>query len=87
MAQFIVEVDHTGQDCTQAVKSIAEQGMHILNHSWFACKGGIHKSWVNVEVDTAEEARMVIPPPMRRLATIIEVERMDIDAIKDSHAP
>ena len=86
MAQFVVEMEHTDQDCMAALKLIAEHGMHVLNHSWFACNSGVHKSWLNIEVDTPEAARLVVPPSMRRAATVTEVARMNIEDLKEEHA-
>ena len=76
MRQYVIEVPHTDQECIQGLKTIAEWGMHLLNHTWFGCAVGVHTGWMQLEASTEAEARGVLPPSTRDKARIVEVQKL-----------
>lgn len=75
MKKFLIEVPH-GEDknaCKQAVKIFLETGSHFLTHADWGCMDGEHKCWIVVDVDTKDEAKMIVPSYFRPSAKIIEL--------------
>lgn len=81
MKRFLIEVSH-GEDkkaCQQAIQVFLETGSHFLTHADWGCHDGEHKAWIIVEVDTREEARLILPSFYRHDAKIIELIRFTMN--------
>ena len=88
----MIEVEHEPEStgCKNVVKMFLDTGSHYLSHAEWGCKDGFHKAWMIVEVENRAQAMAVVPPFMRRQATVIELSRFFTDemgAILTSHGP
>ena len=84
MGRFLIEVPHEGTAaaCARAAELLLRTGSHFLTRAEYGCRDGVHKAWIIVDVDSKDEARMVLPPPFRPQARIVAlnyftVEEMD----------
>jgi hypothetical protein len=84
MARFLIEVPHEAKtkDCAQAVKFLLESGSHYLANADFGCLDGEHKAWIIIEVDTKEEALLVVPAIFRPRAKIVQLNKFSLDQIE-----
>ena len=75
MARFLVEVPHDAGmvPCARVVDVFQKTGSHFLTHADWGCKDGVHKSWFIAEVDTRDEARNIVPPMLRSVATVVQL--------------
>lgn len=77
MPKFLLEVPHEGEKiaCIRAIQILFETGSHYLTNADFGCLDGVHKAWLIIDVDTKEEARMILPPAYRESATIVQLNK------------
>ena len=75
MARFLIEVPHdaTMKGCVHAIEVFHRTGSHFLSNADWGCKDGEHSAWMMVEVKSRDEAMLIIPPPYRAEAKIIEL--------------
>ena len=90
MERFLIEIPHEAKakDCAQAVKFLLDSGSHYLTNADFGCLDGEHKAWMIIEVDTREEAMLVVPAIFRPQAKIVKLNRFslkEINEILDQH--
>jgi hypothetical protein len=73
MARFLIELPHEadGRACVTFVKVALKSGSHFLTQADWGCKDGVHSAWVVIDADSKEEARLVLPPPLRAKAKIV----------------
>ena len=89
-ARFLIEVPHEAERvaCARVVDVFLKTGSHFLSTADWGCRDGVHKSWMVVEVDSKDEARHIVPPAFRHLATIVQLNaftREEIEKILDEH--
>ena len=77
MAKFLIEVPHdaTEEACYMAVKIFYDTGSHFLANADWGCFDGDHKAWMLVDVETKDQARMIVPSAFRPEAKITELHR------------
>src|SRR6516162_4980609 len=90
MARFLIEVPHESERvaCARVIEIFLKTGSHFLTHADWGCKDGEHKAWIVAEVDSKEEARSILPPPLRSQAKIVQLNYFtleEIDAILRHH--
>ena len=75
MPRFLIEVPHEEETvaCIRAIQVLFETGSHFITNADFGCKDGVHKAWLVVEVDSKEEATMIVPPVYRESSTVIQL--------------
>lgn len=85
MAKFLIEVPHdeTEKACVHAVKIFLETGSHFLANADWGCHDGDHKAWMLVDVETKDQARMIIPSAFRPDAKIIELHRFTREEMEE----
>lgn len=85
MSKFLIEVPHEEEKiaCIRAIQILFETGSHYLTNADFGCMDGVHKAWLVVDVDTKEEARMIIPPAYREAATIVQLNKFTSEELDD----
>ncbi len=90
MKRFLIEVPHNPERvaCARVVDVFLKTGSHFLTHADWGCLDGEHKAWIIAEVDSREEARVILPPTMRPQAKIVQLNYFtseDIDTILRHH--
>ena len=90
MNRFLIEVPHDGTAaaCARAAELLQRTGSHFITRADFGCSDGVHKAWIILEVDSKEEARNVVPPELRPVASITRLNHFtteQIDELKRRH--
>jgi len=83
MARFLIEVPHEAEvlACARVVETFLKTGSHFLSNADWGCQDGEHKAWLIVDVDSKDEARLMLPPQFRHDARIIELRKFTLDEI------
>ncbi len=90
MPKYFLEVPHEedAASCIRALKILLDSGSHFLTNADFGCEDGVHKAWLTIDVDTREEAQMIIPPAYRENSTVVELckfSHADIENLMRRH--
>lgn len=85
MAQFIIQTDHTEEECLRVLDSVLQAGAHYLFNADWGCHDGVHSAWMMVEAGTHDEARNIIPPAFRRNARLVQLNKFTPEEIKQLH--
>ncbi len=85
MARFLIEVPHEAEEsaCIKAVQVFLRTGSHFLTRADWGCKDGEHKAWIIVEVDSKDEARMIVPHVYRSLAKVVKLNRFSLEEVDE----
>ena len=85
MSRFLIELSHNPEEfaCARVVKVFLASGSHLLTNADWGCKDGVHSSWLIVEVDTKDEARLTIPVPFRAQAKIVALNKYTMEEIDE----
>ena len=77
MPRFLIEHEHEARKtaCVRAVDTILSSGSHFLTHAEWGCEDGEHKCWILVDLESKEEARLILPPVYRNEAKITQVKQ------------
>jgi hypothetical protein len=83
MKKYLIEVPHGAdkQSCEQAIQVFKQTGSHLLAQAEWGCMDGVHKAWIVVSLNSKEEARSIIPPAYRNIASIIQLTSFKSDDI------
>ena len=85
MSRYLIELSHNPEEfaCARVVKVFLASGSHLLTNADWGCKDGVHSSWLIVEVDTKDEARLTIPVPFRAQAKIVALNKYTMEEIDE----
>ena len=85
MPRFMIEVDHddTVASCDAAARMLLTTGSHFLTHADWGCLDGVHTAWIVVDVETREQARAIVPPPLRPRARVVALNGFTLDRIDE----
>ena len=81
MPRFLIEVSHdpTPGECGRAIELLLGAGSHFVSSAEWGCSDSVHKAWMIAEVDTKEEAALLVPPAYRSRSIIVKLSRFTID--------
>lgn len=81
MSRFLIEVPHeaTPSECGRAIELLLGSGSHFVSEAEWGCSDGVHKAWIIVDVADKAEAALVVPPPYRSRATIVQLTKFRIE--------
>lgn len=84
MPRYLIEVSHedTKKACELAQLAFYRTGSHFVTHADWGCSDGEHKAWINVELDSKEDAKMILPPAFRAQAKVIELQKLDRETME-----
>lgn len=84
MPKFLIEVPHeeTVSACIKAIRILHESGSHFLTHADFGCHDGIHKAWIVVDLESKTEAKNLVPPAYRNVATVVQLNKFSEEELK-----
>ena len=85
MDRYLVETPHSAQDCKMLIDQIYAMG-YLYNFDW-GCMDGVHCGWAIVEAENDADARLSVPPMVRKKARVIKLYKFDGDpnAINQAH--
>ncbi len=92
MTRFLIEVPHEADPaaCTKAIEIFLRTGSHFLTHADWGCADGDHKAWIIVDMDSKDDARLIVPPPYRPQTKIVQLSTFTmehVEAMKRQHKP
>lgn len=81
MGRYLIEVAHEAdkEACNRAIKTLLSIGSHYLTNSDWGCTDGEHKSWMIVDIDSKEDALLIVPPEYRNDTRVISLEKFTLD--------
>jgi hypothetical protein len=68
--------------CARVVDIFFKTGSHFLTNADWGCKDGVHKSWFIADVDRRDDARDIVPPPLRSGAKVVALNTFAIAEIE-----
>ena len=87
MAQFLIELPHTNEECLQAKDEVLAKGSEVLGNVVWGCEAGTHTGWAWIEAADADEARdMIAGDFLRPMARVTEVKTYTPEQIRMLHA-
>ncbi|HLB51599.1 hypothetical protein A3F07_01715 [candidate division WWE3 bacterium RIFCSPHIGHO2_12_FULL_38_15] len=83
MNKYLIEVSHEGNklSCERAIKSFLDTGSHFMTNADWGCSDGEHKAWIVVDLETKDEALLVVPPEYRKNAKIVKLVKFSLDDV------
>jgi len=84
MPRFYIEIPHEAEkvSCLRAIKVLQETGSHFLTHADYGCMDGDHTARIVVELDSKEEALMVVPRAYRANTRIVKLNSFSVEEIE-----
>lgn len=84
MPKFLIEVPHEADTlaCTRVVHAFLSTGSHFLTNAEWGCKSGVHSAWMLVDMDSAADARAIVPPAFRAAARVVGLTRFTMAEIE-----
>ena len=85
MPRFYIEIPHEAEKvaCLRAVKVLQETGSHFLTNADYGCKDGDHTARIVVEVDSKNEALMIVPSAYRPKAKVVQLNSFSVEEIDE----
>ncbi|AKM78791.1 MAG: hypothetical protein UX85_C0004G0198 [Candidatus Beckwithbacteria bacterium GW2011_GWB1_47_15] len=86
MARFLIEVNHENNQaaCDRTVAIFKATGSHFLVNADWGCKDNVHKAWFIIELDSKEEALIVVPPQLRQNATATALDKLSLEGMEET---
>lgn len=86
MAEFMIQVPHTPQECNQVSESFTEKDRSFLGKLRWGCQSGEHNAWAMLQADSEDEVRNMIPDAIKQRVKITRVREMSLEQIRSMHA-
>jgi len=83
VSKYLIEVSHEANKlaCERAIKSFLQTGSHFMTNADWGCSDGEHKAWIVVDLDTKEDALLVVPPEYRKNAKVVKLVKFSLDNV------
>ena len=83
MPKYLIEIEHPddAEGCIRALEALSTLGSHLVSNADFGCEDGVHCGWLLVEVSDRKEAELIVPPPLRHDARVIQLRRWSPEEI------
>ncbi len=85
MGRYIIESEHTPDQCLKALDELSAKGRDVLDKFEFACESGQHKAWATVDAKSESEVRRMMPESLMKGAKIVPVEKYTPEQIRSFH--
>jgi len=84
MPRFLIEVPHDSDTvtCARVVQVFLKTGSHFLTNADWGCRDGDHRAFIIAEVDSHEEARMIVPVAFRASAKVVRIGKFKPEQIE-----
>ncbi|HWC30937.1 MAG TPA: hypothetical protein VG845_12735 [Dehalococcoidia bacterium] len=89
MARYLVQANHSPDECLQGLDDILAQGAQALAGYDFGCAVGDHSNHVcfcSAEADSEAAVREMLPRGIRARAQITEVGKFTAEQVQSFHA-
>lgn len=85
MSQYLIESEHTKEECIRALDEITESDPQLLEKFEFGCMAGDHTGWATVEAGSEEEARKKVPDFLQSKTRVVEVSKFTPEQVRSFH--
>lgn len=85
MSRYLVESQHTKEECLKALDDILAKGPEILQKFDWACAAGTHTGYAFIEAESEANVRSMLPLSMKGKTRVIEVGKFTPEQIKSLH--
>lgn len=90
MPRFLIEVPHEAEEsaCIKAIRTFLRTGSHFLTNADWGCKDGEHKAWIIIDVETKNEAAMIVPHSYRPGSKVTQLNHFslqEVGELRDYH--
>jgi hypothetical protein len=75
LERYLIETPHEAQDCQQLITQVRAMG--YLHHFEWGCHAGVHSGWAIIDAENESQARLAVPPLIRKKARVIKLNRFD----------
>jgi len=84
MAKYLVEVNHSPDkiECLRTIQIFLSSGSHFLTNADWGCHDGQHKAWFMMDVETKEEALMIVPSFYRKDTRITRLTKFNLKEVE-----
>ena len=83
MDRFLIESPHELKDCVLVLQQITAMG-YLHNFDW-GCEAGVHTGWAIIEAENESQARLAVPPLVRRQAHIVKLNKFSEEDVEALH--
>ena len=83
MDRYLIETPHTDKDCLRMLEHFDTWG-HFYHFGW-GCEDGVHCGWAIIEAESDSQARMSVPPLVRKKARVVKLVQFDFDRDRRLH--
>lgn len=84
MERYLIETPHTVENCLGLIEEINARG--YLSHFDWGCRAGVHTGWAVIEAEDEAQARLAVPPLVRKTAHVVRLNKFDACDIDILHA-
>lgn len=87
MPRYLIEAPHDPSyaACLRVLDSVLRAGAHYLTKVDWGCEDGVHAAWMVVEAQNHDDARLMVPPILRRAAKVVQLNKFTPEQIADLH--
>ena len=85
MTKYLIQESHEPEECVRTLDAYMQAGAHFLTRSDWGCEAGVHSSWLIVDAEDEERARLMIPPAIRTTATLIPLNKFTPGQLEQFH--
>ncbi len=87
MPRYLIQVPHDPSllGCRRALEALAEQGSHFIARTDWGCEVGEHKGWLIVEAEDDTDAQRMVPPVIRKTASVVRLNRFTPERWQAEH--
>ena len=86
MPKYLIHARHEPRECSRTLTDARLAGAHFLTHAEWGCLAGIHESWITVDVESADEALMTVPPILRKNAEVVRLNQFTLEQLQSFHS-
>ena len=85
MPKYLIEDSHEAShgECVRALDAFLQAGAHYLTNAEWGCRAGVHTAWIIVEAENDAEARLTVPPVIRKSARLVKLNRFTPEEIRE----
>lgn len=85
MPRYIIESDHTVEDCVRVLHGFLQAGAHYLQMADWGCEDGVHTGWLVVEANDDRDAALMAPPVFRKDAKVVRLNKFSPERVLGLH--
>lgn len=85
MPRYIIQADHTLEDCLRVLDGFIQAGAHYLGSADWGCEDGVHTGWLVVEASDDHDAALMVPPVFRKDARVVRLNKFTPEQVREFH--